>query len=349
VVRIVGFSPVDESPPGPAWRASYERLAPGYTAWFERHRGEWPQLADCADALSAHMPELVPWWQAVVSTTGGQPDTARMLSMWCPPSIMTGCSQLALSAEATLVRNYDYDPDRFDGVLTRTVWDGRTVLGVADLMWGLLDGVNDAGLAVSLTFGGRDAIGPGFGAPLVVRYLLQTCRTTAAAAAVLARVPVYLPYTFTIVDRDARVITAWCGPDLATRFIETPAATNHQGDGSDWPEYAVATSTVRRLEVLRALVRDRADVEDTVTRFLRPPLYNVDYRRGFGTLYTAIYTTDPPALRLVWPGSEWYQPLSGPWDGGAHTVRLDEPAGQSFDDTSALTRPSLRRQGGIRS
>ena len=32
-----------------------------------------------------------------------------------------------------------------------------------DCLWGLLDGVNDAGLALSLTFGGRPQVGAGFG------------------------------------------------------------------------------------------------------------------------------------------------------------------------------------------
>ena len=49
------------------------------------------------------------------------------------------------------------------------------MLGMSDCLWGLLDGVNDAGLAVSLTFGGRRDVGDGFAIPLVVRYLLETC------------------------------------------------------------------------------------------------------------------------------------------------------------------------------
>ena len=43
---------------------------------------------------------------------------------------------------------------------------------MSDCLWGLLDGINDAGLAVSLAFGGR-ATREGFGIPLVVRYLLE--------------------------------------------------------------------------------------------------------------------------------------------------------------------------------
>ena len=51
----------------------------------------------------------------------------------------------------------------------------RAVIGSSDCAWGLLDGINDAGLAVSLAFGGRKVVGSGFGVPLVVRYLLETC------------------------------------------------------------------------------------------------------------------------------------------------------------------------------
>jgi hypothetical protein len=49
----------------------------------------------------------------------------------------------------------------FDGVVARTAYTGRRVLGMLDCPWGLLDGVNDSGLAVSLTFGGRPQVGQG--------------------------------------------------------------------------------------------------------------------------------------------------------------------------------------------
>ena len=59
---------------------------------------------------------------------------------------------------------------------------------MSDCLWGLLDGINDSGLAVSLTFGGRKDVGDGFAIPLVVRYVLETCDTVAEARAALARV-----------------------------------------------------------------------------------------------------------------------------------------------------------------
>ena len=58
---------------------------------------------------------------------------------------------------------------------------------MSDCLWGLLDGMNDAGLAVSLTYGGRRVLGHGFGIPLVLRYLLETCDNVRDASRVLKR------------------------------------------------------------------------------------------------------------------------------------------------------------------
>ena len=43
--------------------------------------------------LREHMPELVPTWERLVELAGGGDVAARMLSMWRPPSYLSGCSQ----------------------------------------------------------------------------------------------------------------------------------------------------------------------------------------------------------------------------------------------------------------
>jgi hypothetical protein len=91
-----------------------------------------------------------------------------------PPPFLTGCSQAAvLPGGPALIRNYDWDYRLFDAVVAKTAYTGRRVLGMLDCLWGLLDGANDSGLAVSLTFGGRPQVGEGFGIPLVIRYVLE--------------------------------------------------------------------------------------------------------------------------------------------------------------------------------
>ncbi|HAJ19087.1 MAG TPA: hypothetical protein DCL95_03350, partial [Rhodospirillaceae bacterium] len=63
--------------------------------------------------------------------------------------------------------------------------------------WGVLDGVNEKGLAVSLTFGGRRAVGEGFGIPVILRNILEFCATVEDAAKVLAEVPTHMAYNVT--------------------------------------------------------------------------------------------------------------------------------------------------------
>ena len=96
---------------------------------------------------------------------GGGDQQARFLSFYCPPPYLSGCSQAIWPGkQPVMVRNYDYNPHAFDSLILRTeLGRGAAVMGTSDGLWGLVDGVtNDAGLAISLTFGGRRVVGEGF-------------------------------------------------------------------------------------------------------------------------------------------------------------------------------------------
>jgi predicted choloylglycine hydrolase len=204
-----------------------------------------------------------------------------------------------------LVRNYDYSPSRFEGTIWFTRILERRVIGMTDCLWGLLDGMNDAGLAVSLTFGGRRVLGDGFGIPLVVRYLLETCDDIASVRETLARLPYSLSHNLTIVDRNGGVLTAYLSPDREPIFRDFPAATNHQGI-VEWPEQAKATRTIERERcIVGLLAEEDLDAEGFVDSFLRPPLYSTSYASGFGTLYTAVYRPAEGAAEYRWPAHEW--------------------------------------------
>ena len=98
-------------------------------------------------------------------------------------------------------------------MVLRTRWQGRGVMGTTDGLLGLVDGVNDAGLAVSLTFGGRREVGDGFGVPLILRYVLQTCETAKEAEAALSRIPCHMSYNVTVLDAQRQFLTAYLTPD----------------------------------------------------------------------------------------------------------------------------------------
>ena len=244
----------------------------------------------CEAKLAQYMPELVPIHRELVELAGGDEVDARMLSLYDPPPFITGCSQAAwVRGTPVLIRNYDYPISRLEGVLVQTAWSGRRVIGMSDCLWGLLDGVNDDGLAVSLTFGGRAASGEGFAIPLVVRYVLETCTSVREACAVLARVPVHASQNVTLVDRTGDYMTAYVAPDRPLRLVKTAVTTNHQGI-VEWPEYEQVVQSVNRESCLLKLIADPTmTAERLQAAFLEPPIHSSGYRSGTGTLYTASY------------------------------------------------------------
>jgi len=292
---------------GPKWAAVFEDRWPHYRAWFLRD-GE-PARASYATSvrmLSAHMPELMPAYERVVELAGGGDLAARMLSIYKPPPYLAACSQGAWARDgaAILARNYDYAPSRCEGIIWSTNLQ-RRVIGMSDCLWGLLDGMNDAGLAVSLTFGGRRVLGDGFGIPLVVRYLLETCEDVAAARATLARLPYSLSHNLTVLDRSGEHLTAYLSPDREPIFRAFPAATNHQGI-AEWPEQARPTTTIERERHIVNLLDDPAvDAAAFVDAFLRAPLFSTAYASGFGTLYTAAYDVIAGTVDYRWPAHDW--------------------------------------------
>jgi predicted choloylglycine hydrolase len=302
------FRSVEELELGPKWQAVFEERWPQYRSWFLREgEAARPSYATSVRMLRAHMPELLPAYERVVDLAGGGDLAARMLSLYRPPPYLAACSQGVWSRDGgpVLVRNYDYSPDRFEGMIWSTRLLERRVIGMSDCLWGLLDGINDAGLAVSLTFGGRRVLGDGFGIPIVVRYLLETCTDVASSKEVLGRLPYSLSHNLTIVDRTGEVLTAYLSPDREPFFRSFPVATNHQGI-VEWPEQAKATRTIERERRLVSLLEDETmTAEGFLAAFMHAPLFSTSYTSGFGTLYTAAYHPVDGVAEYIWPTNGW--------------------------------------------
>lgn len=319
----VSFRAIVEDQPGPRWAEAFGRAWPDYRAWYLRGGGaRVPSFVECRRALREHMPELVPLWQRLAELAGGGDVEARFLSMWCPPPYIAGCSQTVWvdargNAEPALLRNYDFAPSLLEGNWLATRWLGRRVAALADCGWGVLDGCNAAGLALSLSFGGRQTAGTGFGIPLVLRYLLETCDTVAAALEVLQRVPVHMSYNVSLLDAQADWATVFVAPDRPTEATRQPAVTNFQ-HRVEWPQHAKATHAVERLHALEAHVHAGDGVDTLLAALLAPPLYQRAWDRGYGTLYTAVYRPHSGRVELHWPAEGWPQQIGDFREGERH-------------------------------
>ena len=177
---------IREEKPGPRWQALFAATWPAYRAWYLQDGDDArPDLATARAQLATHMPELVSTWEAMVALTGDDDVAARLLTLWDAPAFAPGCSQAAqVGEDPVMVRNYDYNPDLFEWVVYSSEFTSRKVIGTSDCLWGLLDGMNDDGLVISLTHGGRQSSAPGFAIPLVVRYLLEVADTVDAASSI---------------------------------------------------------------------------------------------------------------------------------------------------------------------
>ena len=300
------FRAVSEDQPGPKWSGLFAGFWPGYRRWWSREGLEArPSYRDGLRAIREHMPEIAPLYQTLCERAGGGDRQARFLSFYCPRPYLAACSQAIWpGAEPVMVRN-DYSPDAFDALVLCTEWQGRAVMGASDGLWGLVDGINDAGLALSPTFGGRRVVGDGFGVPLILRYVLQTCETAGEAARALARIPCQMSYNVTAIDAKRQFVTAYLAPDRPALITHAAVATNHQ-ERVEWASHARFAATVEReRHLLRRLTLHREPKARFIAAFLKPPLYSTAFAAGFGTLYTAVYQPRARAMSLCWPGTTW--------------------------------------------
>lgn len=303
------FESVAEDLPGPRWQLWFQHMWPAYRRWYlSEGNAARPTYLDCERALKTHLPRFVPTWERLVELAGGGDVEARFLSLYCPPPYLTGCSQAAWTDPAPmLARNYDYSPFLCEKLIWKTAWNGQPVIAASDCLSGALDGINAAGLSVSLSFGGSKAVGIGFGAPLIVRYLLEFCTSVAEAADALRRIPVHMAYNILVLDASGDFQTAFTAPNCPTILRRTRASTNHQ-DRIAWPRHAEVTATLERERRLYEMLADRTlRPSEVVARFLQPPLFQTEYRRGYGTLYTAVYHPAVRVAEFIWPTQRWTQ------------------------------------------
>ncbi|NNM81177.1 MAG: hypothetical protein HKL98_01030 [Burkholderiales bacterium] len=295
------FHSVEETFPGKKWLEHFHAALPAYRSWFARDR-ERPGLQECVDALERHMPELVPIWKHLVAISGADENDARMLTFYCPPPNLSGCSQAVWTRYTpTLVRNYDYAPEYCEGRIMKTRWHNQEVIAATDCLWGVLDGMNQHGLSVSLAFGGKTCVTEGFGVPLILRYVLEFCTDVDEAVKVLCRVPAHMAYNITLLDAFGQVRTVELTPFSRPNVTYKALAVNHQGD-FEITNYAMFSRSFERQQFLIGKLTDPLiSIESFVNAFEFRPLFSSNYSQGFGTLYTAIYNPRLRAMEYRWP------------------------------------------------
>lgn len=340
------FRTLSETSPDDAWRAVVERGWPGWRRWYLDQSSEnMPDLATSRRALRRHMPEMDRIIDKLINAVDGDELLTRFLTFWTPPRYLAHCSQIAFVDDEgpVLVRNYDLNPELSESTLLHSRWLAKPVVGMVDGLNGLADGMNEPGLAVSLAFGGRAQMGRGFGIPLIVRYILETCRDVADATEALRLLPSHMSYNLTLIDRTGARMTAFVAPDRPMILREQAIATNHQ-IGVEWEAHATQSRTIEREQTLQALAANpMLRASDAVAALRSKPIFAYNPARQFFTLYTIMYRPLTGQVRLLWPdGRGMDSSLAVPGDGET-TIdfptamqRNPFPGGASAAQTGAL-------------
>ncbi len=296
------FELIKEEYPDDTFRNLFERNWPAYRAWYlDEGEAARPTYLECIQALQQYMPEIYPVYQDILKLIDADDLQARFLSMFCPPPFYSGCSQLVIKSQTpVLIRNYDFPPTLCEGGILYSQWLGNDVIAMSDCLVGALDGMNNKGLAVSISYGGQMLQGKGFGVTIVVRYVLETCSNIQEAINAFCRIPIHLDYNITVLDAKGNHATLHIAPDCNVSVTDEIASTNHQEPMQPEEMLFLPDSRIR-LESLQHLYTLQSSPEEIVRQFLSPPLYRSHLYNNSGTLYTAAYYPVEGRVEYIWP------------------------------------------------
>lgn len=294
-----------EDRPAAKWLSYFDLVRAGYKKWY--CEGDYlgrPSVDECRYALQRYMPEFEQIWSHLISLGKADEDEAKMLSLYCPSAYKRGCAQAAWTRYSPmLIRNYDFYPSFFEGRVLKNKWFDTEVIYTADSLWGALDGMNQYGLCASLAYGGSSQIGEGFGVTLVLRYVLDFCKTTQEAIEVFKKIPVNMSYNITLLDKWNHVVTLELSPQTMPTVTRRPFAVNQQGS-FDLSNYSLFSNSEERMQTLKDILFDpMVSIESFAAAFSYAPLFSLDYKNGFGTLYTSIYNPYLKACEHRIPGA----------------------------------------------
>lgn len=327
--------------PGEKWLKLYNTHWAAYKAWLiSKGNTQVPDLKTSQAALKKYMPEMWPTYERLCKLAKADDVAARFLTGFQPPAYISACSNAVLSGEEIqLVRNYDYHPNLMEGTQLMSAWNGKKVIATSDCLIGAVDGMNEDGLAISLTFGGRKVVGEGFGIPFILRYVLEFCSNVEEAVAALVRIPSHMSYNVTVVDKTGAFKTVQLAPDKKPVVTDAAFTTNFQGT-VDWPENAAFNKTLERSAFLEKMLAKKGLTASAIAdSFLQKPLYNTKFREGFGTLFTAVYQPAVGVVEMRWPGEKVTQTFEG-FQEQYKLIQFSELAMEPMRDTAVASVPS---------
>ncbi|MFN8029975.1 MAG: carcinine hydrolase/isopenicillin-N N-acyltransferase family protein [Dermatophilaceae bacterium] len=160
-------------------------------------------------------------------------------------------------------------------------------MGTSDCLWAYLMGINEDGLAVSLTFGGRPG-SPASASPWSCA-LARGRGDVAEAVARVRTLPVAQAYNLTFVDAAGTVATVFVAPGDEEVITSPGSVSQRITDSTSWniPQMRPSVALPRASRPADPTCQRRRDAAEVVGAFLREPVRSSLFSAGFGSLFMA--------------------------------------------------------------
>lgn len=171
----------------------------------------------CRAEYEKYFPEVLDEIRGIADGNGVPQETlqAMLFSMYCF-ELTNHCTCFAFSTgeETVLARNSDFlvSLEKSNMNCLYSLEGGYAFNGNTTAFVQMEDGVNEYGLAAGLTFVYPHLRAPGLNAGMLLRCLLEKCRTTAEAIEALHRLPIASAQTLTIADKKGDIAVVECNP-----------------------------------------------------------------------------------------------------------------------------------------
>ena len=229
----------------PRLRGSYYEMGLRYGTVLRKHGFKLPEVSaetlalgnKCEDEVKRHFPDILEEIRGFADGCELNHEALRAFIITVgatePPK---QCSIFAVADGSKVMfgRNYDFYyriKKHTESYLTAPA-GGYKSLGTTDIFVGREDGVNENGLAIAISSVASKTIAPGLSFALVVRYILDKCKTVQQAVEFLTKVHFLTANSYLLADRSGNMAVVEASPEKVSvraaengrRFV---VATNH--------------------------------------------------------------------------------------------------------------------------
>lgn len=185
---------------------------------FELTEDKYIFSEQCSEVYNKYFPEILEEIKGIADGNGICEKTLRtiLFSMYCF-ELNNHCTCFAISTDNEIIfgRNSDFlvSLEKYNMNCIYSLSGSYSFNANTTAYVEMEDGVNEKGLAAGLTFVFPKVRNPGINAGMLIRYILEKCKTTEDAVKEIRRLPISSAQTITLADKSGDIAVVECNPE----------------------------------------------------------------------------------------------------------------------------------------